>query len=64
MEEVTKMGSFKDSLVLSDVSSSMAGLPMEVSIALGLIISTVTKAPFTNQIITFSEKPLFHEVHG
>jgi len=64
VSEVLKNGSLSDSLVLSDVSGSMSGTPMEVSIALGLLISEVTAEPFKNSIITFSENPAFHVVQG
>ncbi|KAF5827164.1 hypothetical protein DUNSADRAFT_1226 [Dunaliella salina] len=52
----------KDVLVVSDVSGSMEGTPMEVSIALGILISSFASPPFTNNVITFSEKPTFHEL--
>jgi len=55
---------FKNSIVLSDVSSSMNGTPMEVSIALGLMISEVTEPPFKNVIINFATNPIFHQVEG
>lgn len=49
----------KDSIVLSDVSGSMYGIPMEVSIALGIFISEMTAEPFRNQVITFETCPRF-----
>ncbi|KAF5827166.1 hypothetical protein DUNSADRAFT_1228, partial [Dunaliella salina] len=52
----------KGVLVVSDVSGSMEGTPMEVSIALGILISSFASPPFTNNVITFSEKPTFHEL--
>lgn len=42
---------------LVDVSGSMEGEPMEVAIALGILISEITHDDFKNRIITFSEKP-------
>ena len=42
---------------LSDVSGSMKGLPMEVSIALGILLSEVTHDAFKNRIITFHDNP-------
>jgi len=42
---------------LSDVSGSMRGLPMEVSIALGILLSEVTHDAFKNRIITFHNNP-------
>jgi hypothetical protein len=64
IDDLKKSGSLSDSIVLSDVSGSMSGTPMEVSVALGLLISEVTAAPFTNVVITFHEKPSFHVVKG
>jgi len=64
IDDVRKNVSMSDSLVLSDVSGSMSGTPMEVSVALGLLISEVTAPPFTNMVITFHENPTFHVVQG
>lgn len=47
------------SLVVSDVSGSMMGLPMYVSISLALYISERLNGEFKNKFITFSEKPNF-----
>lgn len=49
-------------VVLSDVSSSMNGTPMEVSIALGILISSFSAGPFRGHVITFSERPTFHRL--
>jgi len=57
---VKKIGTFNKSLVISDVSGSMTGTPMEVSIALGILIANITKEPFNNCLLTFSENPVFH----
>jgi len=45
---------------ISDVSGSMFGVPMEVSIALGIGISEITHASFRNMIMTFDENPQWH----
>ena len=42
---------------LSDVSGSMHGTPMEVSIALGILISEVTDANYRDRILTFESNP-------
>lgn len=66
-EETKKLGNFGRSLVVSDVSGSMTcdnATPLCVSIALGIMISSLTEGPFNNKIITFSEHPTFHDVKG
>jgi hypothetical protein len=55
-EKVVDSGAFKDSMVVCDVSGSMRGTPMEVSIALGLM------GMHKNRLITFSERPELHFV--
>lgn len=67
LDEVKKLGTFNDSIVLSDVSGSMGdkgGVPMQVSIALGLLISAATSPPFQNLVISFHTDPTFHEIKG
>jgi hypothetical protein len=44
-------------LPLCDVSASMEGEPMEVCIALGLLISELVEGPFANTIMTFETNP-------
>ena len=57
-------GSTERILPVCDVSGSMAGLPMEVSIALGIYISTRNVGPFQNAVMTFSENPEMHIIEG
>ena len=47
---------------LSDVSSSMNGVPMEVSSALGIGISEITHEAFQNMVITFQTAPQWHQL--
>ena len=51
-------------LPVCDVSGSMMGTPMDVSIGLGLYISERNEGPFKDLVLTFSESPQFHLVHG
>ena len=64
MDGLKEQGSLEKAIVLSDVSGSMSGTPMEVAIALGLVISEVSSGPFNNMIITFESNPKFHHVQG
>jgi hypothetical protein len=51
-------------LPVCDVSGSMQGTPMDVSIGLGLYISERNEGPFKDLVLTFSESPQFHLVQG
>jgi hypothetical protein len=42
---------------ICDVSGSMTGVPMEVSIALGIGISEITHPAFRNMVMTFGSRP-------
>jgi len=64
MDDIKEKGGLEKAIVLSDVSGSMSGTPMEVSIALGLLISELSSGPFHDMIITFHENPTFHHVTG
>uniref|UniRef100_A0A7S1Z7U1 TROVE domain-containing protein n=1 Tax=Ditylum brightwellii TaxID=49249 RepID=A0A7S1Z7U1_9STRA len=47
---------------LSDVSGSMYGTPMEVSIALGIGVSEITHPAFRNMVLTFDSIPQWHHL--
>ena len=51
-------------LPVCDVSGSMTGQPMDVSIGLGLYISERNEGPFKDLVLTFSAEPQFHMVQG
>jgi hypothetical protein len=57
VSELRAKGTMKSSLALVDVSGSMAGLPMTVAIALGLLLSELAPAPWTGRMITFTSTP-------
>jgi len=48
------------SVAVVDVSASMNGTPMEVAIALGLMVSELTTLPFRDRVITFDTTPAWH----
>ena len=51
-------------LPICDVSGSMYGTPMEVSVALGCYISERNEGPFKDAFITFSEHPELQILSG
>lgn len=51
-------------LVVADVSGSMSGLPMQVSISLAMYISERNKGIFKDHFITFSGNPQLQQVIG
>ena len=57
-------GSTERILPICDVSGSMNGLPMDVSVSLGLYISERNKGIFKDAVITFSDTPSMHYVQG
>jgi hypothetical protein len=54
-------GSF---LPMCDVSGSMGGLPMEMSVSLGVYLSERNKSVFKDAFLTFSEKPELQILKG
>ena len=57
-------GNSHNGLVVADVSSSMSGRPMAVSIAMALYISERCNGEFKNHFLTFAESPSFDTVRG
>lgn len=51
-------------LPVCDVSGSMEGTPMDVSVSLGLYISERNRGIFKDAFITFSENPEMNYLHG
>lgn len=47
---------------MADVSGSMSGVPMQVSIALSIGLSEITHPAFQNLVLTFSRTPTFHKL--
>ena len=55
---------FRNTTAVVDVSGSMQGQPMEVAIALGILVAECTKGPYYGQVITFHENPTWHKLIG
>lgn len=64
VNDVKNKGMLTKLIPVCDVSGSMSGTPMEVSIALGILLSEVVMEPFKGHVITFSSDPKFHKVTG
>ncbi|CAE6222792.1 unnamed protein product [Arabidopsis arenosa] len=64
VDDLAKKGKLKNSLAICDVSGSMAGTPMNVCVALGLLVSELNEEPWKGKVITFSENPQLHVVTG
>lgn len=61
---VVKDGAFRDVTAIVDVSGSMEGTPMDVAIALGILVAECTEGPFHGQVITFHSQPSWHHLIG
>ena len=53
-------GGFGKAVAMCDFSGSMCGIPMQVSKALGLLISETTSPAFRDHILTFDSTPKWH----
>lgn len=51
-------------LPVCDVSGSMTGLPLDVSVALGMFLSQRNRGPFQDCFMTFSERPVLQRLSG
>jgi len=58
------MNSSENILPVCDVSGSMSGLPMDVSVSLGVYIAERNKGPFRDYFMTFSDTPELVELQG
>ncbi|OMO60429.1 hypothetical protein CCACVL1_24163 [Corchorus capsularis] len=64
VNDLSAIGKLKNCLAISDVSSSMYGTPMEVSVALGLLVSDLSEEPWKGKVITFSRNPQLQIIEG
>ncbi|KAI3942644.1 hypothetical protein MKW98_014231 [Papaver atlanticum] len=64
VDDLSKIGTLNDCLAISDVSASMNGTPMDVAIALGLLVSDLCQEPWKGKLITFSTDPKLHKIEG
>ncbi|OQS03580.1 hypothetical protein THRCLA_04103 [Thraustotheca clavata] len=64
LEKARELGTLTRTLVMSDVSGSMSGLPMMVSIALGILVSEIATDEYKGLVMTFDSNPEFFNVVG
>jgi hypothetical protein len=64
VDDLRKKGSLTNCIAVCDVSGSMRGTPIEVCVALGLLISELSEKPWAGRVITFSSTPEIHKIEG
>lgn len=64
VEDLAKKGRLRNCIAICDVSGSMDGIPMEVSVSLGLLVSELSEDPWKGKVITFSADPQLHLIEG
>ncbi|KAH7856846.1 hypothetical protein Vadar_006172 [Vaccinium darrowii] len=64
VDDLKEIGKLKNCLAICDVSGSMYGSPLEVSVALGLLVSELSEEPWKNKLITFSKNPQLQMIEG
>ncbi|KAK1408730.1 hypothetical protein QVD17_40742 [Tagetes erecta] len=64
VDDMLKKGKLNNCLAVCDVSGSMSGIPMSVSVALGVLVSELSEEPWKGKLITFSENPELEIVEG
>nr|POE71098.1 uncharacterized protein CFP56_27103 [Quercus suber] len=64
VSDVAKKGKLTNCIAVCDVSGSMNGTPMEVSVALGLLVSELSEEPWKGKLFTCSQDPQLHLIKG
>ncbi|KAF9439061.1 hypothetical protein BGZ76_000543 [Entomortierella beljakovae] len=62
VDKLAKLGTMDSTMAICDVSGSMNGIPMEVSIALSLLLAQLSRPPYNKLVLTFSENPKIHKI--
>jgi len=62
VHSLKELGNLGNMIALSDVSGSMSGTPMEVSIAMGILLSELAAPAFRDRFITFETDPKWHKL--
>lgn len=64
VQDLLEKGKLKNCIAVCDVSGSMSGTPMDVCVALGMLISELSEEPWKGRVITFSDNPQLHKIQG
>ncbi|CAK7327391.1 unnamed protein product [Dovyalis caffra] len=64
LDDLSAKGTLKNCLAICDVSGSMYGTPLEVSVTLGLLVSELSEVPWKGKLITFSGNPQLQIIQG
>nr|GMD69794.1 uncharacterized protein LOC109185905 isoform X2 [Ipomoea batatas] len=64
VDDLAKKGKLSNCIAICDVSGSMSGIPMEVCVALGILVSELSEEPWKGKLITFSAHPQLHKIEG
>ncbi|XWS69209.1 hypothetical protein CRYUN_Cryun04dG0159900 [Craigia yunnanensis] len=64
VDDLSAKGKLKNCLAICDVSGSMYGTPLDVSVALGLLVSDLSEEPWKGKLITFSQDPQLQIIDG
>jgi hypothetical protein len=59
-EETIRLGGLDKAIAMCDFSGSMSGIPLQISLALGILISECTHPSFKDHILTFDATPQWH----
>lgn len=64
VDDMRALGKLSNCVAVCDVSGSMYGRPMEVCVALGLLVSELSDEPWRGRVVTFSRRPEIHRIAG
>ncbi|KAL7246088.1 hypothetical protein ACSBR2_001257 [Camellia fascicularis] len=64
VDDISNKGKLKNYLAVYDVLSSMEGIPIEFSVALGVLVSKPSEEPWKWKLITFGKNPKVYIVEG
>ncbi|RXH93766.1 hypothetical protein DVH24_015833 [Malus domestica] len=64
VDDMFEYGIMRNRLAICDVSRSMCGIPMDVSVALGISMSELSDEHWKGKVITFSQSPQLHLIQG